>query len=327
MNILVKAGLLCAVAGCCVPGQSLQDPSPAKTPSRQTPETITIPDGARLEVRLTQPLHGPVSYFPWADDPSAAKPCDTVRLVAAQNLYVDGHLVIARGAIGQATVTNSYVPYHNPKHPTIDTGLDLRLDWIETVTGEKIELRALAKGKPKAFHVIVFSVNTGHVAKPDYPMRQQLVRAMTLGISTLREEMGRKDWVPAGTRITAFVQGTKRLDRASVQEAQEQFPATDSYALLTIYRTQDRRKEVSGVSCDGEPVSQIRPRQHVVLELEPGTHSCRVESEEPLRLTVNPGGEYFIQVRPRLMSAHWELKLASPGEGEDAISGSEMVPK
>jgi hypothetical protein len=326
MNTLVQAGLLCAVAACCVPGLSLQDSSPAEAPSRQSPETITIPDGARLEVRLTQPLHGPVSYLPWLDDATAAKPLDTVPLVAAQNLYVDGHLVIARGSIGQATVTNSYVPYRNPKYPDIDTGLDLRLDWIESITGEKVSLRAFAKGKPKAFHVLVFSFNTGHIARPD-TLRHQLLRAMTLNLGTLREEMHRRDWVPAGTRMTAFVQGPVHLDGASVDEVREQLPATDSQALLTIYRTKDRRKDLAGITCDGAPMSRIGRRQYIVLEFAPGTHSCRVETEQPIQLIVKPGEDYFILVRPRLLTAGWELKQVSPGEGEDGTSASEMVIK
>jgi hypothetical protein len=240
MYTLFKAGLLfCAFATWCVPRLPVRKTSLQEVPPRQATDAITIPDGTRLELRFAQPIRGPVSAFPWIEDVAVAKPGDKVRLVAAQNLCLDGRVVIARGAIGQATVTLSYCPvdspkchpkFSPPKYPSVDTGLFIQLDWIETVTRERIGLQIFNKGKPKAFHLMVLSANSGHFAKPD-TVRHDLITAMTLGMSSPREEMKKKDWLPTGTRMVAFIQGPVSLDRADVEDAQAQFLASDSLVM------------------------------------------------------------------------------------------------
>jgi hypothetical protein len=56
---------------------------------------------------------------------------DTVRLVAAADIRVGKKVVIAEGAIAQATV----VQVKRPMSTLVATGLGLQLDWIEDVTG------------------------------------------------------------------------------------------------------------------------------------------------------------------------------------------------
>src|SRR5690349_15629404 len=103
MYTLVKVWLLCGIASWCAHGLPVWNNALQDASLQQGAGVVTIPDGAKLELRFTQPLRGPISDFPWTEDVAAAQPHDKVRLVAAQNLFMDNRLVIARGAIGQAT--------------------------------------------------------------------------------------------------------------------------------------------------------------------------------------------------------------------------------
>src|SRR5437763_1137559 len=137
----VKPLIVCMLLAWCAL-TTLKQGQESSMPTASTQEstgTITIPDGTRVELRFTEPLRAPLTDFPWTEDVAAAQAGDKVRLVIAENVRVDGRVVFARGAVGQATVVQSYFPSkrRNSKNPDIDTGLVLRLDWIESVTHEK----------------------------------------------------------------------------------------------------------------------------------------------------------------------------------------------
>src|SRR5215472_7967158 len=96
--------------------------------SSATPSQITIPDGTLVRLRFAQPLRGKVPCL-WKRPPCGssvvpeAKAEDSVRLVAAADVRVDEYIVIAKGAIGKATVTKVWHPF------MALTGMALRLDW------------------------------------------------------------------------------------------------------------------------------------------------------------------------------------------------------
>ena len=101
-----------------------------------------------------------------------AKPGDKVRLVVGNAIRVNGLVVVGKGAIGQATVDNVWLPVKNYDRHGNDTsspqtGLSLRLDWIEDVTGRQVLLRASSTGEAKPFTVEVLSKNGGMVARPE----------------------------------------------------------------------------------------------------------------------------------------------------------------
>src|SRR5205807_1406546 len=288
----VKPLIVCVLLAWCALTtlQQGQESSMPAASTQESAETITIPDGTRVELRFTEPLRAPLTDFPWTEDVAAAQAGDQVRLVIAENVRVDGRVVFARGAVGQVTVVQSYFPSkrRNSKNPDIDTGLVLRLDWIESVTHEKITVRSLAKSKPKAFHLMVLSAGKGYLAQPD-KLSHSLVRAMTLNLGYIRELARKKDWLPAGTRVISFVQGPVKLDQSDVERMQPQFTPPDSRPLLTIYRQKDRNTELVALSCDGKEVAQLSRRQYVILELTPGIHSCGIETQTPVQLTAKPG--------------------------------------
>jgi hypothetical protein len=103
-----------------------------------------IPDATPIHFRLAQPVRG----ITWSlvNHKVYSREGDTVRLVAADDVRVNGMVVIPKGAIGQATVTKVAVPDLAPagSYKTGDaielfipkTGdVSLQLDWVEDVTG------------------------------------------------------------------------------------------------------------------------------------------------------------------------------------------------
>jgi hypothetical protein len=297
------------------------------SPQQETP-TITIPDGTRVEVRFTRPLRAPDVRSGRAEDVESAKAGDKVRLVVAENVRINGKVVFARGAVGMATVVDSYYPVrnHNPNNKSldVDSGLVLRLDWIKSVTDEKITVRSLQKGKPKEFRLMVLSAGKGYLARPNQPSHS-LVRNMTGGLMYTREFLKAKEWLPAGTRMIAFVQGPVKLDQSEVEKMQSQFPPPDSRPLLTFYREKDRSTELASLSCDGKTVAQLARRQFVLLELDQGTHTCTVGDNGSLEVKAQPAEEYYIRIGPRLLSQGWDIKLVANGEGEDGMATAEMI--
>jgi hypothetical protein len=246
-----------------------------------------------------------------------AKPTDTVRLVVAADVRVDNLVVIAKGAIGQATVVKVW-------HPFIAlTGLSLRFDWIKDVTAQTVLLRALQKGKPEAFTVQVLSTYGGMIARPE-TFRGDLIGSDSMDISNAWRK---KTWIPAGTRIQGFVQGATTRDRAEVIDAQALLPNSNEIATLTVYRTKDQDDSRPRLICDDKEIDKIGARQYATLELTPGKHTCHSEHDSTLEIVAHAGEDYFLHLRPRSVFAGWELKPVDTAQGEDEIANLELVGK
>ena len=297
----------------------------ADSHSAAVAQQFIIPDGTEVELRFAQEVAGKAiranPLVPPANGVPEAQAGDVVRLVATANVRIDGRVVIAKGAVGRATVTDAVSVLYN-KHPSEETGLFLQLDWIKGVDGGQIPLRAFKKGKPGRFHAEVKSEHGGVVIHPQKIL--PIFAAISNNENDFPADEKKKNWIPLGSRITGFVQGAIALDRSAVEQAQAQLPISTSTAVLTIYRTKDDHHSQVPVSCDGKQVAQIGERQYAVVELAPGAHSCQIAAEKALTITAAVSEEYFIHLQPRMFGG-WELKLVSASEGEDGIAGAEMA--
>lgn len=297
--------------------------------SPPTAPEIIIADGTRVELRFAQEVRGRAagqSRLPLPGNvPGEIHPGDAVRLVVVENARVEGRVVIARGATAQATVTDVVTaPYS--KDPSAETGLFLRLDWILTMNDVEVPARAFKKGPSGRFYAQVWPAGSGTVIRP-MKLKPWLLKVPNFDTSEAglgQTGLGKRNWIPAGTRMTAFVRGPMPLDRAQIERAQSRLPANGLLALLTMYRTKDRDDQQLAVSCDGQRVAEIGERQYATLELAPGEHRCQVEQEKPLVITAVAGEEYYGRLR-RGAFAGWELKLVPATEGEEAISTGELV--
>lgn len=297
---------------------SAPETAPAASTSSAS-DAIEIPDGTAIRLRFAQPVRGKVRCL-WKAPPCGssvvpqAKANDVVHLVAAADVRVNEFVIVSKGAVGQATVTKVWHPF------MALTGLALRLDWIEDVTGKHLPLRIEKTGKADPFTVQVVSTSGGMIARPE-TLRGDLAGSDAANASLI---WGKKNWIPAGTRIQGFVHGAATRDLGEVKNAQALLPFSNEVATLTIYRAKgdDRRPHVA---CDDKEIGQIGPQQFAVLELTPGKHTCQAEQTALTEIGVVGGDEYFLLLRPAATPGGWEFKTMDIGEGEDIVAGLEPL--
>src|SRR5260370_4493146 len=213
--MVVHVALSAIVCLCLMPVSEAQqfpdvdapDVQPSKASPSAAPRPFTIPDGTQIQLRLAQPVRGMTRTI--RGTRVYSKPGDKIRLVAADDVRVNGLVVISRGAVGQATVIKADPPpintySYNDRYAALadifvsKTGsVLLQLDWIEDVTGHAIPLRAYPAGEPTPFTMVVLAENGGIVARP--PKLSQDLKLKNLSQA--------KQWAPAGTRIFGFVHG------------------------------------------------------------------------------------------------------------------------
>ena len=278
---------------------------------------ISIPDGTPVEMRFAQAVKG--KMLDPVDVGVEAKEGDTVRLVAAADIRVGKKIVISEGAIAQATV----VQVKRPLSTLVATGLGLQLDWIEDVTGSHIPLRILQKGKPEPFMVQVVSTPGGVVARPE-TLRGDILGKNAVDVSQIWRD---RYYIPAGTRIVAYVHGSQTLDSAKVEEAQSRvtFSEFASTVDVVIYRTKGHSRERPRVRCDETLPRSIGEREFIHLDLEAGKHHCQIADQPLQEFSVEAGQEYFFHLQ--LSGSRWEMKPVSVGEGEDSIENADPAPK
>jgi len=267
-------------------------------------------------MRFAQPVRG--KMLNPVDVGSEAQQGDVVHLVSVADIRVGGLIVIAEGAVAQATVTK----IKKPMTTLVATGLGLQLDWIEDVMGTHVSLRISPQGEPAPFMVQVVATKSGTVARPE-TLQGDIIGRNAVDVSQIWRN---RNYIPAGTRIVTYVHGSPALDREQVEAAQDRvsFSHFETPADVTIYRTKGHGRDRPRVRCDGSGRS-IGEREYLHLNLPPGKHSCQVENQKPQELALERGQEYFFHLQRA--GSGWELKPVSIGEGEDSIEGADPAPK
>ena len=303
------------------------DAQPSKEEASTAPQALTIPDGTQVQLRLAQPVRGMTRTIKGTRVYS--KPGDKVRLVAADDVRLNGLVAITRGAVGQATVIKADPPpthtysYNDRYAALADLFVPkagrvlLQLDWIEDITGHAVPLRAYPAGEAKPFTMVVVAENGGIMARP--AKLSQDLKPKTL--SHL------KQWAPAGTRIFGFVHGAVNLDLADLKDAQALLPVPNPMAMLTIFRAKGHRAIQPQISCNDREITPIGEQQYTTLELPTGKYVCHTDGQPPIEFTADAGEEYFLRLHYRTFASGWELKLVATAEGEDSISRLEPSGK
>ena len=288
--------------------------------SSEPSTSLVIPDGTPVQLRFAQAVWGlPIS--PFISDPPRPPftKGDAVRIVAAADVEINGHILIRRGSIGQATVmaTNLVV---NRKHPT--TGIHLRVDWIKSISDQIVPLRPHRNGKQGSIILDVYSGHSGFSVDQE-SLARGVLQAMTF--QYMAKSLHQKRWVPVGTRMVGFVHGSIPLDAGRLAEAEARLPLPNTSGLITIYRVKGQKDQKLDVYCDDRALAQLGSRQFFELELPPGDHTFSVNKGNSLRLTVSLGKEHYLWLRWHALTGTWKLDAVTTPEGEDGISDGEMV--
>lgn len=314
---LLLAGLL---VGQVYAQSSIETGSPPQEATK-----LVIPDGTPVQLRFSQAVWGMAAG--WHPRPGHAHAGDVVPMVVAEDLVVGGKVLIQKGSAAQATVDRVWLPSVD-RHgvPEICTCLSLKLNWAKSLDDQNIELRSLPKGKPGSFTVQVHSTRTGAIAKP-LSFKQGMIGALEEGfLLNIREMMHRRDWIPPGTRITAYVQGDSPLSNPEIEEAQARLPIPNEAGLVMIYRTKGQKDQHPRFYCDSKEIGEIGSRQYRLIQMDPGKHSCRAEQGNALEFDVASSEEYYLDAKFGSWAGNWKLSLVNKLEGEDGVGAAEPAP-
>jgi len=161
-------------------------PSPSATPPAISQDPLVIQDSTPVKLRLTRNLSS-------AD----AKVGETVDFEVLEDVKVGDTLIIARGGTAIATVTQA-----QPKRRMARGGkLDVNIDYVRLVNGEKVALRAVreTKGGGHTGAMTGGIVATAIVFFPAAPFFLFM--------------HGKDVTIPKGTEITAYTNGEVKLSR------------------------------------------------------------------------------------------------------------------
>lgn len=168
-------------------GQTPPAPSvEADTQIVKAPLAFGLQDGTPLRLRINRNMSS-------AD----AKTGETIDFEVLEDVKVGEIVVIPRGGVALGTVTRG-----KPKGRMGKGGkLDINIDSVRTITGEKIALRAIKEGKGKGSTAAMTGaiVASGILFFPVAPFFLFM--------------KGKDIKIPKGTEITAYVSGDASLDR------------------------------------------------------------------------------------------------------------------
>lgn len=176
------------------PATPAATPVPAAVATQPALNGFGLEDGTPVKLRLTRNLSS-----------GSEKKGDTVDFEVLEDLTVDGILVVPRGGIAWATITEA-----QPKRRMGRGGkLDVNIDSLRLKDGEKVPLRAVKENKGGG-HVGAMTgamVATGIVFFPAAPLFLFM--------------HGKDINIPKGTEITAYVAGNIPLDKAKFQASDQ----------------------------------------------------------------------------------------------------------
>jgi hypothetical protein len=323
--MMLKLVILSALLLASFPGTAgAQSPTESAKPDSPLPR-IAIPEGTPIPMRFAQAIWG-LPLSPFISDPPRPpfQKGDTVRLVAAADVLVDGQLVVRKGSPGQATV----IKIRRPERKNPDTGIELQWDWIKTIDDQQLALKPFPKRKWKTWYLDVYADHGGFfVNQTDESLVKGIFEAMTFQYMAkgLKMSLRQKLWVPAGTRVIGYVQTNVSLDTARLAEAQARLPLPNSTALLTIYRMKGQKDRQIDLACDDKPLGQLGARQYFMFELQPGIHSCRADKSDPLEFAVSAGRDYYLNLQFHTLTNKWTMEQVDSPVGEDGIGEGELI--
>ena len=228
------------------PAQS--SPAPAQS-AKPAPVGFVLEDGTPVKLRLSRNLSS-----------ATDRKGDQVDFEVLEDVSVDNVIVIPRGAVALATITEA----EHKKSMGRGGKLDVNIDSVRLGDGERAALRAVKEGKAGG-HVGAMTgamVATGIVFFPAAPLFLFI--------------HGKDMNIPKGTEITAYVNGDVHLDRTTfekpaadqAQTAQPAAPKAPEQGIVSISSTPPG----ADVEIDGNFMGNTPSR----LDLAVGDHTIKV---------------------------------------------------
>lgn len=203
--IVVSAVVICLIAGLqsqtATQNSAVPAPQQAAAPSNSAPSSsssytsrkgFVLEDGTPVKMRINRTVSSGDAHVG-----------DTVDFEVLEEVNINGTLVVPKGGLAFATVTEAQAKRRMARGGK----LDINIDYVKLVSGDKAALRAVKdlKGGGHTGAMVGGMVATSLVFFPAAPFFLFM--------------HGKDITIPKGTEVTAYVNGDMKLDIAKFQPA------------------------------------------------------------------------------------------------------------
>lgn len=244
---------------------------------------------------------------------ATAKVGDPVPFRVTEDVKVGDLIVIHRGAQAWGIVTAVQPKRHKGRAGS----LDVAIQSVQLLNGDHAALRAeqRSKGADKSGHMALdmtqFTADTWGLGLPLLPL--------------FLLEKGEDARLPAGTKVTAYLNGDVPLDRTAFEQVQPVIAQRTGPATVTIFRTAfpPHAAYRPSVYCGKIALARLPQDGYFKIQLSPGKYFFRSNDEQLLELHLEEGQDVYVQMQiiAHGFSVKGHLKQVSSSEGEDELVG------
>ncbi len=275
--------LLCAITGpssLAAQEKNADAANAAATPAVSSADVITVPDGKRVETKLTKNL-----------STATAKVGDDLELTVSETVRQDGLVIIPKGAVLSARITSVHHARRMARSGSVSFS-------VENAVFPGGEISALRPAPPatagKKLRDGVKGVGS-IAADPEFGGFGILVVAF--GGPIVLFEKGRERVFYAGESRTLYVHGPLYLKREAVLQMQ---PPPYQGPAQVFYKNRaytDAAELHTAFYCGQKYIGKVDANEIIEFELNPGTYwlSTGKDGEEELRLEVEANHQYYVE--------------------------------
>jgi hypothetical protein len=284
-----------------------------QTPARATNSVMKLDDATPVLLRTKESLSS-----------ATAKVGDRVPFRVTEDVKVGDLIVIHRGAQAWGVVTAVQPKRHKGRAGS----LEVAIQSVQLLNGDTAALRAEqhSKGADKI----------GQMASDMEKLQAELPKATgpfeaEAGVLVLPLlplfllEKGEDARLPAGTKVTAYLNGEVMLDRAAYERVQPVIAQRTGPATVTIFRTSffNTSGYKPSVYCGKIALARLPQDGYFKMQLPPGKYFFRSNDEQLLELHLEEGQDVYVQMQiiAHGFSVKGHLKQVSSSEGEDELVG------
>jgi hypothetical protein len=292
-----------------------QEPSGVpRTPAAASP-LMKLADATPVMLRTKEALSS-----------GSAKVGDRVPLRVTEDVKAGNLIVIQRGAEAWGVVT----AVQKKKRKGQPGSVDVAIQSVQLLSGERALLRSKKhlegadKTRQMKDEMERFEMEAGE-GKGPYGAAAQIFLLPIVPLFLL--EKGEDVRLPAGTKVTAYLNGDVPLELAAYERLQPAVMRRAGPATVTIFRENAIVHYGSGnkpsVYCGKIALARLPSGGYLKIQLPPGKYSLWSNDEQALELELEAGQEVYLRMQ---MVAHGltmkgHLNRVSNTEGEDETAG------
>jgi len=274
------------------------------------PEVIVVAEGTPINVVTAQEITS-----------KEAKPNDNVNFTVNEDVVVNGHVVVRKGAAAVGSVINAEKGGYMGKSGK----LAIQVEYTQTVNDQRLKLRAAKgrEGNDKTTSTFALSM-----ISPFFLFKK-----------------GGEAKIAAGTPVTVYVAEEKRfrLDGSTLVAIVSEKPASEDATEATVYVYRPK-KMVGGalepsVFVDDIELGRMDNGRYFAFKMKPGKHIVRMtDQKKAYAIDMGPGQTYYFRVgiEAGMWKGHGKLTLDDAERaiqeikklkflGQDKIKASTLV--